>query len=136
MATEYIFFDESLCDRFVQFAATHGLSGEVRADEMEGHVVALPDGLDDDIVDALEAEYDALMDEQQALVESADDGDVRDLMGVTVELPDGQPCTVRLPAAVARRLFDHFDAGEIHELVAAIAASVANPVAGPICRKA
>lgn len=136
MANEYIFFDASLRDRFMRFAAARGVAGTTRPDAMEGHVVALPDTIDDDeaLVDALETEYEALMDEQQALVEAEEATQTRDLLGVAVTLPDGSPCTVRLPAALARRLFAAFSVEEIHELVAAVASSVANPNDGPICR--
>lgn len=136
MATEFIFFDAALRDRFVQFAAKHGIESSVRSDPIADHVVMLPDHLDDEVADALEKEYDLLMDEQMALVNDSDDHDARDLMGVGVALPDGTECTVRLPAKLARRLFDAFSPEEIHELVEAIAASVANPIAGPICRNA
>ena len=131
---EYIFFDAALRDRFLKFVAERGLTGKVRPDPMEGFVVALPDDLADDIDAAVEDEYEALMDEQRSLIESADDDDARDLMGVTVTLPDGQPRVVRLPALYARRLFEHFTVAEIHELVSGIAHSVANPIEGPICR--
>ena len=131
---EYIFFDAALRDRFLKFVAARGLTGGVRPDPMEGFVVALPDDLADDIEEAIEAEYEALMEEQQSLVESADEDGARDLMGVTVTLPDSRQRVVQLPALYARRLFEHFTVDEIHELVSAIAQSVANPVEGPICR--
>lgn len=134
MATEFIFFDAALRDRFVQFAASHGIESKVRSDPIADHVVVLPDHIDDDIAEALEVEYDTLMDEQMSLTNASDDADARDLMGVGVTLPDGSECMVRLPASLARRLFDAFSPEEIHELVQAIAQSVANPVSGPICK--
>lgn len=134
MATEYIFFDAALCERFIRYAAAQGLAGSMRADPMDGYVAALPDDLADAVEAACEAEYEALMDEQRAEVEAEEGGQARDLMGVSVALPDGTPCVVRLPAGMARRLFEHFAADEIHALVAAIALSVADPQTGPICR--
>ncbi|MDD5249389.1 MAG: hypothetical protein PHY45_10410 [Rhodocyclaceae bacterium] len=135
MATEFIFFDAGLRDRFIQFAAARGIVGGVRADAIEGDVVELPDELGDEVAAALEIEYESLMDEQMALVEANEDADAPDVLGVDVTLPDGSACTVRLPPALARRLFDVFAPAEIHELVGAIAASVANPTTGPLCRK-
>ncbi len=134
MATEYVFFDASLRDRFVAFAKTHGIESKVRSDPIADHVVVLPDHIDDDVAEALEAEYETLMDEQMALVDAEDDTGARDLLGVHIKLPDGQDCTIRLPAALARRLLGAFTPEEVHELVEAIAAGVANPVSGPICR--
>jgi hypothetical protein len=43
MATEYILFDRTLCDRLVQFIAEHGLVADVRPDAIEGFVLVVPD---------------------------------------------------------------------------------------------
>ncbi len=61
----YIFFDETLQDRFMGFVSAHGISNNVRPDQMEGVVVELPDGRSEDIEAALELEYEALMGEQR-----------------------------------------------------------------------
>jgi len=134
MATEYIFFDPALRDRFTSFVAARGIDFSVRPDTIAGFVVDLPDDLADSLAEAVEAEYDALMDQQRELVEAMDGDEARDLMGVDVTLADGRTLTVRLPAAQARRLFAHFDSEEIHALVAAIAESVLDPVDAPLCR--
>lgn len=134
MASEYIFFDQSLSQRFVQFAAEQGIAGTVHTDEMGNHVVALPDDVGDDLDEMLEAEYDGLMDEQRMLIEADEGEEARHLMGVTVSLPDGQSCLVRLPAEYGQRLCQHFSPQEIHDIVTAIARELANPVSGPLCR--
>lgn len=136
MASEYIFFDQSLSQRFMRFATERGIDGTVHTDEMGNYVVALPDDVGDQLDEQLEAEYDALMDEQRTLVEADEDEDARHLMGVTVSLPDGQSCLVRLPAEYGQRLCQHFSPQEIHDIVTAIARELANPVSGPLCRNA
>src|SRR5512142_2959617 len=105
MATEYVFFDAALRDRFVAFAKARGIDSKVRSDPIADHVVVLPDHIDDDIAEALEGEYETLMDEQMALVDAEEEAGARDLLGVNIKLPDGQDCTIRLPAVLARRLF-------------------------------
>ncbi len=132
---EYMLCDPVLCDRFVRFATDLGLVPEIRPDQIEGFVVALPDDLTDDIEEAIEDEYEALMAEQVSLMESAGDSSARILMRVTATLADGSPCIVQLPAAYARRLFEHFTTEEIHQLVSAIVQSAMDPVEGPMCRK-
>lgn len=135
MAFEYIFFSEALRDRFTAFASRHGLTSTVRRDEIAGFVVELPDEIADDLQDTLEAEYEAIMDEQMLLAES-DEGLVsHHAAGVTVTLADGTSRVVRIPPAIARRLFEHFAPAEIHEIVTAIARNTVNPIDGPICRK-
>lgn len=133
MADEYMFFDEALGRRFLDLAAARGLSGTLRADAMEGYVVELPEA-DDDLAEALEADYAALMTEQRDLVEAGDAPGARKLMAVNVTLPDGQVRQVRLSGALGRRLLEHFDIDEINELAAAIARDIAHPVSGPLCR--
>ena len=48
---EYILFDEGLRDRFLKVVADQGIASEVRADQIEGFVVALPDDLADEVID-------------------------------------------------------------------------------------
>jgi len=131
---EYILFDEGLRDRFLEIVAGQGIASEVRADQIEGFVVALPDDLADEVVDFLEDEYDALMEEQRSLIESQDGDKARTLMGVKITLPDGQQRMVPLPAIYARRLYEHFTIEEIQQCVAGIAESVLKPDAGSLCR--
>jgi hypothetical protein len=135
MGFEYMFFDEALRDRFLAFASGHGIAGTMRADEIAGFVVTLPDELTDAQQDALEAEYEAIMDEQMLLAESNEELVSHHAAGTTVTLTDGTTRTIRIPPPIARRLFEHFTSGEIHEIATAIAHSVENPIDGPICRK-
>lgn len=135
MANEYIFFDENLCKRFVQFAADNRLDSTVRADTMQGHVVTLPEDLGDELEDRVEEEYEMLMLEQMAALEADDGESDRSVLGVNVELADGQTCVVRIPSTLGRRLFEAFTTDEIHELVNAVVHSVENPGKGPLCKK-
>jgi len=136
MGFEYMFFNEALRDRFVAFASERGIASTVRKDRIEGFVVELPDGLADELQDAVEAEYDSIMDEQMLLAESDEELVSHHVAGVTVTLADGTTRVVRIPPPIARRLFEHFTPGEVHEIATAIAQSVENPIDGPICRKA
>jgi len=135
MGFEYMFFDEALRDRFVSFATGCGIASAVQKDKIAGFVVTLPDGLADELQEAVEAEYDSIMDEQMLLAESDDELVSHHVAGVTVTLADGTTRAVRIPPPIARRLFAHFTPDEIHEIVTAIAQSVENPIDGPLCRK-
>jgi hypothetical protein len=130
---DYIFFDPGLRDRFVALLAGRGLTGAVRPDPIEGFVVAVRDDLDDDLQETIEAEYDALMDEQQDLIDAEDAEDQHALMGVTGTLADGRSVDLRIPAALGRRLCATFTTEEIHELVSCIAQGTLDPVEGPLC---
>ena len=131
---EYILFDAALCQRFLKVLADHGLPGEVRPDQIEGFVVTAPGGMPDEVEQAIEDEYQALMAEQVTLVEAAGEGG-RTLMRIGATLADGSTRIVQLPAVHGRLLFEHFSVEEIHDLVSAIVQSALNPVEGPICRE-
>jgi hypothetical protein len=135
MSFEYMFFDEALRDRFMAFASGHGIASTMRQDEIAGFVVALPDGLSDELQDAFEAEYESIMDEQMLLAESDEELVSHHATGVTVTLADGTTRAIRIPPAIARRLLEHFTSDEVHEIATAIAQSVENPIDGPLCRK-
>jgi hypothetical protein len=135
MSVEYVFFNEGLRDRFVEFVATKGIASHVRNDEVEGFVVRLPEEVDEATSDAIEDEYDALMHEQIMLAETDENWATRQVMGVEVRLANGESCMVRIDGAIGRRLSEHFSPEEIHDLVSAIAQSIENPAAGPLCRK-
>lgn len=134
--TEYIFFDADLRDRFMQALSERALACQTRADAMEGFVVSLPVEPDEDTLDAIEEEYETLMEEQMLRAESRPEWVSHQVAGVRVTRSDGSACTVRLPAAIARSLLANFSAEEVHDLVTAIAYSLDNPVDGPLCKKA
>lgn len=135
MGFEYIFFSEALRDRFVAFAAGHGIAGTVRPDAIAGFVVTLPEGLADELQAALEAEYESSMNEQMLLAEADEELVSHHAVSVSVTLADGTTRAIRIPPPVARRLLEHFTPDEVHEIVTAIAHGVENPIDGPLCRK-
>ncbi|WP_296754434.1 hypothetical protein [Thiobacillus sp.] len=135
MGFEYMFFNEALRDRFVKFAARRGIASTMRPDTIAGFVVELPDGLAAEQQEAVEAEYESIMDEQMLLAEADDELVSHHVAGVAVTLADGTTRVVRIPPPVARRLFEHFTPDEVHEIASAIAQGVENPVDGPLCRK-
>lgn len=135
MGFEYMFFDDAFRERFVEFAAVRGIASTVRKDKIAGYVVELPDGLDDAQLEAIDAEYESIMDAQMLLAESDEALVSHHAAGVTVTLADGTRRAIRIPPPIARRLFEHFTAEEVHEIATAIAQGVENPVDGPLCRK-
>ena len=133
--SEYVLFEETQCHRFLQFVASCGLEGNARPDPIGGFVVTLPDNIGDALEAAIDDEYEVLMQEQRNLLDSENDDGSRNVMSVSVTLPENQQCIVRLPFRYARRLYEHFSIEEIHELVSAIAQSAINSADGPACRR-
>lgn len=130
---DFVLFDESLSRRFGAAVAEMGLRWEIDDDPMGGYVIRVLGAVDDDAADALEALYEEFMTLQQDMVENADDDGGLTVMAVDVTLADGQERSIRLPAAFARRLHEHFDIDEIRELVTAIAQQTLTPDSVPLC---
>lgn len=136
MGIEYVFFDNQFRDRFVQYVSSRGIACSVRQDGMEGLIAELPEDLDEALAEAVDAEYESLMQEQEIAAEAEEGWVTANVMGVSITLADGRPCVVRIPDEIVRRLSEHFSTDEIHSLVSAIAQSVENPFDGPICKLA
>ncbi len=134
MSNEYLFFDIAVRDRFLRFLAERGIDGGVRADEIAGFIVETPAGLAEERQEAIEQEYDRLLDAQREAVDARDESPGHDRMGISIALSDGQPCLVRIPGALGRRLCSGLTLEEIHDLVTTIARCVERPTAGPLCR--
>lgn len=132
---EYTFFDEALCGRFMQFVQDMGLVSQVRDDVMEGRVLEVLGELDDEQMDALEEEYEALMDEQMLLAEDESELVAHRAVAIGVRHADGETGVVRLPVEIARKLMAHFSAEEIQEMVQVIADALAQPDDAPVCKK-
>jgi hypothetical protein len=130
---EYIFFDATLRDRFVEHAQGLGVDCAQREDGM-GLVVAVPEDLPEAVEAAIEACYDALQEEQVALTDATDEDAQRHLAGFRVALPDGQHAMVPLSPDIANRLLDGFSLDEIHDLFATVAKYALNPQDVSVCR--
>lgn len=129
---QYIFFDDRLRARFVEYLAGRDVECREVADEM-GMVVEVSEDLEDEITDAIEDCYEQLMQEQAELLEETDERLEKNAAGVSITLSDGRPCTVRIAPELMARLLGFLSVEELHELVASIARSVENPDDSPLC---
>lgn len=129
---EYIFFDASLRDRFAECARGLGVAHIFQDDNM-GMVVAVPDDLADDLMDALEEHYEALQDEQSQLM-SQSEGGFKSLAGFSLVLPDGTMSTVPLQPDIANRLLANFTIDEIQALFSNVARCALVPKEKHLCQ--
>jgi hypothetical protein len=134
-ATSYVFFDADLRDRFVQTLAARALGCQLRADEIEGLVVELDSEPAEDVLQALEEEYEALQQKQMLRAENRPEWGSHQVASLQITRADGSAATVRLPPAVARPLLERFSVEEARALVSAIAHSLEQPQDGPLCRR-
>lgn len=129
---EYIFFDASLQNEFVEYAASLGIASTLRDDPM-GMVVAVPEDIGDEMEDALEERYDKLQDEQSDLL-AQDEGGFKRLAGFCYTLPDGRSRMAPLQTDIANRLLSVFSPDEIQELFATIARSALSREEKSLCK--
>lgn len=132
---EYIFFNQELCERFTRFAENMGLHSNVREDAIEGSVLEVMGELDDAQMEALEIEYESLMDEQMQLADAEEGWVTHRAVGIGVTHANGETGMIRLPVDMAKKLMAHFSAEEIQEMVQTIADALAQPSDAPLCRK-
>jgi hypothetical protein len=126
---DYVFFSERLRDDFVAYAAEFGVACALATDP------AADDEVAEATLAALEARYDELMEEQSGVVAQEQGWYDNRVAAVSVTLEDGTVRTIRLAPDLANRLLDVFSAGEIHDLVTAVARGLAGPEEPRLCRK-
>ena len=119
---EYIFFDASLRDKFVNYAKSLDVSCTFHDDHM-GLVVAIPENISAEKEDALEQQYENLEKEQSALLLN-EEGGLKRLAGFYYKLPDGQSRMVPLETDIANRLLAAFTMEEVQALFETVALSM------------
>lgn len=132
MFDDYVFFNRGLMEQFCDFLRAGAIRHESK-DHGEEWVVRVPDDLDATLCDQIEAEYDRLFELQSDLT-AAEDGD--EIHGVGVQFSDheGVAHQARLDPALVNRLRDCLEYPEIQALVQAVADSLLDNGAGPLCR--
>ena len=129
---EYIFFDTTLQNEFVEYATSLGVACTLEDDPM-GMVVAVAEDIGEDAEDALEERYGQLEKEQSRLL-AQEEGGLKRLAGFNYTLPDGQSRMAPLQTDIANRLLSVFSIEEIQTLFAAVARSALSQEEKPLCK--
>lgn len=128
---EYVFFDEGIRDKFVEFLRARGVA--VVCSDEEGCLAAVPEDLEDELADEIDACYEKLLQETAELLEQGEHAMEKNVAGVTFALADGTPCTVRLDPDLVARILNCITMEEFRDMVQLIAAGVENPDNRPLC---
>lgn len=128
---EYVFFDEGIRAKFVEFLRERGV--EVECGDEDGCIAAVPEDLDDELADEIDACYEMLLQETAELMEQGEDAMEKNVAGVTFQLSDGTPCTVRLDPDLVARILNCISMEELRDMVQLIASGVENPDNRPLC---
>ena len=131
---EYIFFDERPWRRFIEYLESLGLEPEASSGE-EGWLVALPEDLDDEVDDKIEAFYDQMLDVNESLVAEAEGQSHVHTAGINVTLADGRVVQAAVNPELMQRMLSVVSPQELGELVNTIVDAVENPDERPFCQR-
>jgi hypothetical protein len=130
---EYIFFEKSMAEKFIEQIAKFNLQPQIEQDSMGGWLVLLDESHLQDFSEDIEIIYDELLDEQRSIEEGDLDDSGQVAAGVRVLLRSGESCNVSLPPSWVAKLLTVLTLEEYRDLVQEIALQVENPSDHPIC---
>jgi hypothetical protein len=132
---DYFFHFPESRTRFTRFLEARKIPYQSRDDAL-GRIVAIPEDLDDAIVDAVECCYESSLQEQESLSSTLDDETSgKTVTALSVQLTGGQTVYASIPAEFMRRLLSVLSPEEIGQIVDAIANAVENPDPRPLCQR-
>ncbi len=131
---EYIFFDQRPWQLFIDFLCDQGLDPQ-SAQEEQGFMVRLPDDTDDDLMEAIEARYDELLDMNEQLFSEQEGEEHVHRAGVSVNLSDGRMVEAAVSPLLLNRILEVLSTDELGQFINAIVDAVENPDQRPFCQR-
>lgn len=128
---EYIFFDQGLQDKFINFLKTQSVVAICPVDDEM--LVQVPDDLEDALAESIDQYYEELLQENADILESGDDALEKNVAGVQVQLSNGDICMIRLDPDLVSRVLQGIDMSELRDLVQDIANQLEQPDNRPLC---
>lgn len=124
---EYIYFHPTPRDLFIDWLTQQNLQPE-SSSTGEEYEVRLPEDIDDDLFDAIEAQYEIFLELNERLMkEENPDTDDYHRTDISVHLRDGTVSHADIDPELLGRLFGAISAEEFNTLVTTIVAAVENP---------
>ena len=134
---EYLFFNQSVADKFVAFLKTKNLLWELNIDPMlESIVVKTSEDIEDELWDELDDFHESLGAEDQKLLEDAleDTEEETNAAGIYIQLANGEQTVAQINPEIMNRMLGVISMDEFNEFVETIVSSVENPDDSPICK--
>jgi hypothetical protein len=131
---EYIFFDERPWRRFIDYLKSLDLEPQATSDD-QGWLVALPEDLDDELDEKIEAFYDQMLEMNESLVAQEEGQAQVHTAGVNLTLADGRVVQTVVDPKLMQRLLSVITPAELGELVNLIVDAVENPDERPLCQR-
>ncbi len=133
---EFVFFNAQPRARFADFLHSRGLAVTVNDDD-QTYLVAIPEDIDDALLDEIEAYYDEMMAIDRELFEGAADGDGQGqhTAGVVLNLASGETVYAEVDPLLLGRIMEVLTPQEFGLVVNAIVDAVEHPDARPLCHR-
>lgn len=131
---EYVFFHQPLANAFIERLVALSIAYESKADEL-GLVVAVPEDLDDAVLDELDGLHEELLAQAEVLLIAAEGGTEQQAAALNITLGDGRIVQASVRPALMNKLLSALSFEEINELLEAIVDSIEHPDERPFCRR-
>jgi len=134
---EYLFFNQVIADKFIDFLKLKDLSWELYIDPMlDSIVVKTPEDIEDELWDELDDFHESLGAEDQKLLEDAlqDTEEETNAAGIYIQLVNGKQTVAQINPDIMNRMLDVITMDEFNEFIETIVRSVENPDDSPICK--
>ena len=130
---EYVFFHARPFDEFVTYLQDLELQPETEADE-DSWEVRLPEDIDDELSEKIEARYDQLMELNQELFDAEQPRDYH-AAGVVVNLGSGETVYAQVDPHLLGKIMGVLTPEEFGEVVNAIVDAVEHPDERTLCQR-
>ncbi len=133
---EFVFFNAQPRARFADFLHSRGLAATV-SDDDQTYLVAIPEDIDDAVLEEIEAYYDEMMTIDRELFEGAADDDEQGhhTAGVVLNLASGEMVYAEVDPLLLGRIMEVLTPQEFGLVVNAIVDAVEHPDARPLCHR-
>ncbi len=133
---EYVLFDEKPFQVFIDWLKEKNIPYDVKQDE-DSYEIAVPEDLDDSLLDAIDEHYDVCMDMNQDIAEQQEreQNDGYHMAGVVVTLQDGTVSYADVDPKLLGRVMSVIAPEEFGEIVNAIVDAVEHPQTRTYCQR-
>lgn len=131
---EYLFFNDSVAQRFRDFLTLQGIAFQDRVELVqEALLIILEDPKDDELLQLLEDRYDELALEDQDMAEELEGENADNRAGIHLQLADGSETIAKVDPQILNRILTAVSMDELLQLLDVVVRSVENPDDSPIC---
>ena len=131
---EYIFFDERPWRGFLEYLENLDLTPKSTLSE-ETWLVALPEDIEDELFERIEAFYDQMLDYNEELIAEAEGDAHVHAAGINITLSDGRIVQAAIDPKLMRRLLEAVTPEQLGEFVERVVDAVESPANSSLCQR-